>query len=1194
MKKVLLAALLLFISASLSAQQRTIKNPTVIQGILVKTTVALIDFKPDKNWKNEKVRDNKGLIGERNEFEGRGHKSVDANALPKGIDPALQTNSFTDEFARPTKALIQNFNGIGNQPVSPADPSLCAGPNHVLAMINGSSGAYLTIYNKNGSVALANQYIDAITTIPGAGDPVALYDQLADRYFVSEFSAAGNKLVVMISQTNNPLGSWYVYSFTAPAFPDYPHYGLWNNAYICTTNEGDNAIYAMDRTKMLAGDLTATMQRFSIPGSTTIGFQAAAPVCVEGTTPPPAGTPAMIMRMVDDAWTTAADVDRLEMWNLSLDFAMPVNSILAQQADLNTAPFDTDLCGYTTLNCIANPSGQLMDPIREILMNKIIYRNFGTHQSIVCNHSVDVNGTDRAGVRWYEVRKTGAAAWGIYQQGTYSPDAINRWMGSICIDANGAIGLAYNVSSSTVFPSVRYTSRKPCDPLGTMTLPEATIVAGSTSHTNNRWGDYNGLCIDPADNRTMWFYGMYMPAAGGWSTRIAAFDIAACSPEVLFAATNATVNESAGTTLNNCKPYTDIVTSIQIGQAPTSAATVTLIPSGTATLGNDYDLIYTNPITLDAAGLSKPITIRVYNDGIVEPNETVVLNYTLNANGGNAIIGGTFQTYTLTINSDDDFAPSPSDTLFTETFDAITTGLGTWTQTVNTGSGAANRWIVNNAATGFVNKAAYVSNNTTTFANIYTVTQASSIRLESPVINTIGKSNMFLQFKYKCAGELAGGVVYDYGQVLFSADGGTSWNVLQTNMQGITAVTNQTILLPAAAENIANLKIAFQFICDNSAGTQPPMGVDSIYIYRIGQNIQTAVNTTTGFDEEYLGPNATIHYYDRVTGNIIATVTNLSAHDYGCTKIEVDRAGTSAVNLANTNPVNRLFSKTYKITPTTNNASGNIKVKLFYTNAEVLGWQGVTGQATTACYMFKVSGNNNISSINPANYSSFVITSLPATAATFGINTSFETSFSNGFSGFGIGVLNSGILPVNFISFSGKFLNKNQIQLDWVTASELGTKHYEVERSNDGINFEKFATVLAAGNSSTRKDYAQLDNNFKRNAKNYYRLKMNDENGQFRYSEIVILEDKNTEQIEMFPNPIQDGIVHIRLGDNFINKKMIMTIFASDGKRIMSKMLTQNITIQQVNIAKLAAGTYTIQLADGKNKLYQQVFVVTK
>ena len=1191
MKKLILSLIFIAVTTITFAQLRVIQNPEVIQGQLVKTTVPLIDFVPDPTWINEVVRDNTGLIGLREEFENdRYHQNIDPNALPNGIDPALQTKNFTNR--NNVKALTQNFNGIGNTPVSPADPSLCAGPNYVLQMINGASGAYLTIYNKNGTVALANAYIDVITGIPGAGDPIAMYDQLADRYFISEFSATGNKLVILISQTNNPLGSWYVYSFTAPSFPDYPHYGLWNNMYTCTTNEADNAVYAFDRTKMLAGNLTATSQRFSITNSPTIGFQAAAPVCLEGTIAPPAGSPAMIMRMVDDAWTTAADADRLEMWHLTVDFTTPSNSILAQQPDLNTAPFDTDLCGYNTLNCIANPSGQLMDPIREILMNKVIYRNFGTHQSIVCNHSVDVTGTDRAGVRWYEVRKTGVAAWGIYQQGTYSPDANNRWMGSICIDEKGSIGLAYNVSSSTIAPSIRYTGRKVCDALGTMTVPETVIIAGASSHTNNRWGDYSSLCIDPADNRTMWFTGMYMPASGGWSTRVAAFDIANCTAEVSFGTTGATVNESAGTTANNCRPYTDILTAVQIGLAPTQPANVTITSSGTATLGADYDLIYTSPIILDASNLSRPVTIRVYNDGVVEPAETINLAYTINPNGGDAIAGPIYQNYAVTI-TDNDFVPVPTDTTFAETFDAIATGFGSWTQTVV--SGTINRWIVgSNGGAGFANKSAYVSDNTTTTANTYDITQTSSIRIESPVINTTSKYNLTLKFKYKCNGEFSSSTFYDYGQVLYSVNGGTTWNVLQTNMQGITTATNQTINLPVDAENITNLKVGFQFISDNSVGGQPPFGIDSVYVIRNGQAIQTAVNSTTSFDEQYLGPNATIHYLDKATGNVMATVTNLSAHDYGCTKLEVDRAGIVAINFVNTNPSNALFSKTYKITPTTNNTNGNVKVKLYYTNAEVQGWQAVTGQSLLMCHMIKVGGNNAIGAVNNSNYTSFTISTLPATVGTYASGTTFETAFNTGFSGFGVGVSNSAILPLNLISFNGKFLNKNQIELSWATLTETNTSNFEVERSGDGVIFEKFATVLAAGNSTTRKDYVQIDNNFIRNAKNYYRLKMNDINGQYSYSNIVVLTDKNKDPIEIFPNPVTDGILNILLFNNFASKKLSIVLYSSDGKRVLQKTLNENTYLQKINIAKLSTGTYTVVLLEGKEKIFQQAFVVVK
>lgn len=97
------------------------------------------------------------------------------------------------------------------------------------------------------------------------------------------------------------------------------------------------------------------------------------------------------------------------------------------------------------------------------------------------NHDVDVNGADLAGIRWYELRKAGGGPWSIFQQGDYSPDGTNRWMGSIAMDRNGNIALGYSVSSSTVFPGIRYTGRVSSEPLGTMPQGEFTILDGVAS-----------------------------------------------------------------------------------------------------------------------------------------------------------------------------------------------------------------------------------------------------------------------------------------------------------------------------------------------------------------------------------------------------------------------------------------------------------------------------------------------------------------------------------------------------------------------------------------------------------------------------------------------------------------------------------------------------------------------------------------
>ncbi|MBL7766865.1 MAG: T9SS type A sorting domain-containing protein [Chitinophagaceae bacterium] len=528
MKKLAFVFLSLSLTFSLKAQTlSTIENPDVIQGVLIKITPPLTEFVPNPAWIDEVVRDENGVIGrdeDNREHRNGGHPAVDPTALPQGKDPVLQDYFYSKKRI---STIGQNFNGQGNTGVNPADPSLCVGPNHIIQMINGSSGARWAIYNKTGGVVQAAGYMDAISGVPGLGDPIAMYDQFADRFVITEFASSGNHLIIMISQTNNPTGSWYVYDFTTPEFPDYPKYGIWPNAYICTSNESTNKVYAMNRVQMLAGASVTSMLSFSIPASPSIGFQAAAPVNISGTNLPPVGTQPMIMRMVDDLWTVAADVDRLELWYLNLDFVTPANSTMNQQPDLNTAAFDTDLCGYTTLNCIRQPgTNTRLDPIREIIMNRVAYRNFNTHQSLVACHAVDQGNLapDQAGVRWYEIRRTGLGAWSIYQQGTYAPDTNSRWMPTIGIDHSGNIGLAYNVSSKVVFPSFRFTGRKNGDPLGLMTEPEQSLIAGTAAQTSNRWGDYNDLQIDPSDDATFWVTGMYRPASG-WATRIGSFNI---------------------------------------------------------------------------------------------------------------------------------------------------------------------------------------------------------------------------------------------------------------------------------------------------------------------------------------------------------------------------------------------------------------------------------------------------------------------------------------------------------------------------------------------------------------------------------------------------------------------------------------------------------------------------------------------
>jgi hypothetical protein len=164
-------------------------------------------------------------------------------------------------------------------------------------------------------------------------------------------------------------------------------------------------------------------------------------------------------------------------------------------------------------------------------MYRLQYRNFGTYQTIVASHTVDVNSTDRAGIRWYELRNSGAG-WSIFQQGTFSPDATHRWMGSAAMDGSGNIGIGYSASSGTMFPAIRYTGRLAGDPVGQLPQGEGTIIngTGAQTHTASRWGDYSSLSVDPVDGCTLWFTSEYIQTTGSapWRTRIGSFKLPGC------------------------------------------------------------------------------------------------------------------------------------------------------------------------------------------------------------------------------------------------------------------------------------------------------------------------------------------------------------------------------------------------------------------------------------------------------------------------------------------------------------------------------------------------------------------------------------------------------------------------------------------------------------------------------------------
>ena len=509
---------------------------------------------------------------------------------PLHVDPALQARPGSPSAVSP--APILSFDGVtGNDPGAgfvPPDSSSDVGPNHFVQMVN----SVMAVYDKQGNRLAGPTPINELWRGQNNpcgqlndGDPVVLYDQMADRWLVSQFAVNSGPPYyecIGISQTPDPTGAYFLYAFNVgKAFPDYPKLGVWSDAYYMSTNSTPFGAFAFDRQQMLQGQ-PGTFQQFGQNENVML------PADLDGATPPPAGSP--------DYFYTTDNNNQYKLWAFKVDFANPANSSFTALPDLAAAPYN-----YVTGTRIPQKgTPQLLDSIAEWPMWRFVYRNFGTHESLLGSFSVDVDGNGHIGIRWFELRKTGGGDWQIYQQGTYAPDANYRWMGSIAMDGNGDIGLGYSTSGPNLFPSIRYALRAAGDPLGTL-RDEQSLVAGGVAQIggndpnandyNNRWGDYSSMVVDPADDATFWYTTEYYATGDTtWRTRIGSFRLAAVgTPALAITKTVDTPN-----------------TPVQRGDAITYTITVANKGKADAT---DVHVVDTLPQYVDGANLDNMVTI---------------------------------------------------------------------------------------------------------------------------------------------------------------------------------------------------------------------------------------------------------------------------------------------------------------------------------------------------------------------------------------------------------------------------------------------------------------------------------------------------------------------------------------------------------------------------------------------------------
>ncbi len=466
---------------------------------------------------------------------------------PGRLDPILQAPGSFSGAPAVTDVLTFNGNVSG---ANPNDPTMDVGVDFIMQAINGIGGSSVTVYNKSDGMLVAGPFpMDTLggtaRCANGSGDPIILFDDIAQRWVLLEFGAGPNDLCVYVARTADPIGGGWCHYQIVDTFPDYPKFGVWPDAYYMAANQGASVpIYAFDRVNMLSPDGTTCPtarpgQKLSnqVTQLAGLGFELLIPVHQEGATGAEGNEPGIYVRQIDEElhsnFPNNAATDIIEMYTLAVDFDTSANTTLTQLPDIVVADFDSNLCPPVAIfSCIPMPgSGTRLDPLLEVIMNVPSYHNMGSHESIVLVFQLDIGDfADHSGERWVELRRSGGGDWALHQEGTYSPDSDHRFMGMINMDSAGNILLAYNVSSSTVHPSIRYTGRAAMDPMGMMTVPETEVHDGAAVNSSSRYGDYNQMGVDPVDGCTFWFIGMYNPA--GKANGISAVRFDSCAVEV--------------------------------------------------------------------------------------------------------------------------------------------------------------------------------------------------------------------------------------------------------------------------------------------------------------------------------------------------------------------------------------------------------------------------------------------------------------------------------------------------------------------------------------------------------------------------------------------------------------------------------------------------------------------------------------
>ena len=320
-----------------------------------------------------------------------------------------------------------------------------------------------------------------------------------------------------------------------------------------------------------------------------------------------------------------------------------------------------------------------------------------------------------------------------------------------------------------------------------------------------------------------------------------------------------------------------------------------------------------------------------------------------------------------------------------------------------------------------------------------------------------------------------------------------------TGNGGTYSGTNtSTLTLSGAASGDAGSYRAFVTNgCGNTFSSGATLTVSPVTI---------AGTTITGSGTISASSNSIYDGACHILGTLVPTGTSTALSGNVSSKVTIDPGTPTLPSGA------YLVNRNYDITPTTNAATATANVTLYFLQSEFTQFNSIAGvtQFLPASTTDPQHYRNNIRVVQyhgtgtaPGNYTGARVNIVPTSTSYNTTYGAWEVSFPvNGFSGFYLTNATGIALPVQLVSFSGSSRGPVNV-LNWKTAGEVNAGQFIIERSDDAASFEAIGTIMANGKEAGHA-YTYTDEALNRSTY-YYRLRMNDRNGDYSYSGTVVL-----------------------------------------------------------------------------------------